>query len=265
MASLSAVPAVALNNGVAMPQLGFGTWNVGGREVELALEIGYRSIDTATIYGNEDEIGRAVAASGVPRDELFVATKVWDDDQGYDSTLRAFEASRTRLGLDVVDLYLIHWPAPKLDRYVETWRALERLLADGAVRSIGVSNFQIEHLVRLARETDTVPALNQIELNPYLPQTERQEHHAAHAIVTEAWAPLDRAGRLLREPVVTDLAERHGRTPAQIVLRWSIQLGNVVIPRSSSRERIEENFDVFGFELAAEDLDRITVLGRDSS
>ena len=262
MASLSAVPAVELNNGVAMPQLGFGTWNVGGREVELALEVGYRSIDTATIYGNEDEIGRAIAASGVPREELFVATKVWEDDQGYDSTLRAFEASRARLGLDVVDLYLIHWPAPKLDRYVETWRALERLLADGAACAIGVSNFQVEHLERLARETDTVPALNQIELNPYRPQTERREHHAAHGIATEAWAPLDRAGGLLREPVVTALAERHGRTPAQIVLRWSIQLGNVVIPRSSNRERIKENFDMSGFELAANDIDRITALGR---
>jgi 2,5-diketo-D-gluconate reductase A len=260
-----AVPAVELNNGVAMPQLGFGTWNVGGREVELALEIGYRSLDTATIYDNEEEVGRAIAASGIPREELFVATKVWDDDQGYDSTLRAFEASRARLGLDVVDLYLIHWPAPKLDRYVETWRALESLLADGAVRAIGVSNFQIEHLERLARETDTVPALNQIELNPYLPQTETREHHAAHGIATEAWAPLDRAGRLLREPVVTDLAERHGRTPAQIVLRWSIQLGNVVIPRSSSRERIEENFELFGFELAADDVGRITALGRGSA
>ena len=260
-----AVPTVELNNGVAMPQLGFGTWNVGGREVELALEAGYRNFDTATIYGNEDEVGRAIAASGVPREELFVATKVWDDDQGHDSTLRAFEESRTRLALDVVDLYLIHWPAPKLDRYVETWRALESLLADGAVRAIGVSNFQIEHLERLARETDTVPALNQIELNPYLPQTARREHHAAHGIVTEAWAPLDRAGRLLREPVVTELAERHGRTPAQIVLRWSIQLGNVVIPRSSSRERIEENLDLFGFELEADDLSRITALAEDSA
>jgi len=264
MASTSAVPSVELNNGVAMPQLSFGTWNVGGHEVELALEVGYRSFDTATIYGNEDEVGRAIAASGIPRDELFVATKVWEEDQGYDSTLRAFEASRTRLGLDIIDLYLIHWPAPKLDRYIETWQALESLLADGAVRAIGVSNFQIEHLERLARETDTVPALNQIELNPYLPQTERREYHAAHGIATEAWAPLDRAGRLLREPVITELAERHGRTPAQIVLRWSIQLGNIVIPRSSSRERIEENFDVFGFELAADDVGRIMALGGDS-
>jgi 2,5-diketo-D-gluconate reductase A len=260
---VAAVPDVELNNGVAMPRLGFGTWNVGRREVELALEVGYRSFDTATIYDNEEEVGRAIAGSGIPREELFVATKVWDDDQGYDSTLRAFEASRARLGLDLVDLYLIHWPAPKLDRYVETWRALERLLADGAVRAIGVSNFQIEHLERLARETDTVPALNQIELNPYLPQTERREHHAEHGIVTEAWAPLDRAGRLLREPVVTELAERHGRTPAQVVLRWSIQLGNVVIPRSSSRERIEENFELFGFQLAAGEVSRIDVLSRD--
>jgi 2,5-diketo-D-gluconate reductase A len=255
------VPAVALNNGVAIPQLGFGTWNVGEREVEMALEVGYRSFDTATIYGNERGVGAAIAASGVPRDELFVATKVWEDDQGYDSTLRAFEASRDRLRLDVVDLYLIHWPAPDLDLYPETWRAMERLLADGAVRAIGVSNFHVEHLERLARESETVPALNQIELNPYLPQAERREHHARHGIVTEAWAPLDRAGALLREPVVTELAQRHRRTPAQVVLRWSIELGNVVIPRSSSRERIEENLQVFDFELEPEDLRRLTALG----
>jgi diketogulonate reductase-like aldo/keto reductase len=245
-----------------MPQLGFGTWNVGGREVELALEAGYRSIDTATIYGNEEGVGRAIASSGVAREEVFVATKVWEDDQGFDSTLRAFEASRARLGLDFVDLYLIHWPAPDLDLYAETWRALERLLADGAVRAIGVSNFQVEHLERLARESDAVPALNQIELNPYLPQAERREHHAAHGIVTEAWAPLDRAGALLREPAVTQLAALHDRTPAQVVLRWSVQLGNVAIPRSSSRERIEENLQVFDFELEPAEVDRISALGR---
>jgi diketogulonate reductase-like aldo/keto reductase len=261
MAPVSSIPALELNNGVSIPRLGFGTWNVGGREVEMALDVGYRSLDTATIYGNEDGVGRAIASSGIPRDEIFVTTKVWEDDQGFDSTLRAFEASRSRLGLDFVDLYLIHWPAPQLDLYVETWRAMERLLAEGAVRAIGVSNFHVEHLERLARETDTVPALNQIELNPHLPRTERREYHAEHGIATEAWAPLARAGELLREPVVRELADRHGRTPAQIVLRWSIQLGNVVIPRSSSRARIEENFDVFGFELDGEDVARLTALG----
>jgi diketogulonate reductase-like aldo/keto reductase len=256
------VPSVELNNGVAIPQLGFGTYGVGQREVELALGAGYRSLDTATIYENEDGVGRAIAASGIPREELFVTTKVWDDQQGYDSTLRSFEDSRSRLDLDVVDLFLIHWPAPRLGLYVETWRALESLLEDGAVRAIGVSNFEPEHLDRLADETATVPALNQVELNPRIARPGLREYHAAHGIATEAWAPLARASDLLGASAVTDAAARHGKTPAQTVLRWAIELGIVAIPRSSKKERIEENFNVFDFELTAEEVERISALDR---
>lgn len=259
---MTAVPDVTLNDGVGIPQLGFGTYGVGQREVEIALAVGYRSLDTATIYDNEEGVGRAIAASGIPREELFVTTKVWDDQQGHDSTLRSFEGSRQRLGVEVVDLFLIHWPAPRLGLYVETWRALEKLLGDGSVRAIGVSNFDRAHLDRLAEETSTVPALNQIELNPRIARPGLREYHAAHGIATEAWAPLARAGELLDESVVTTLAERHAKTPAQVVLRWALELGVVAIPRSSKPERIEENFDVFDFELSAEEVDRLSALDR---
>jgi 2,5-diketo-D-gluconate reductase A len=246
-----------------MPQLGLGSWQVGQEAVEAALEVGYRSVDTATIYRNESEVGRAMAASGIPREELFVTTKVWEADQGFESTLRAFDESRERLGLDVIDLYLIHWPAPAKDRYVETWRAMEQLLAEGDARAIGVSNFQPDQLDRLARETGTVPAVNQVELHPRLPQRELRAYHGAHGIATEAYSPLDQASSVLREPAVAELAERYGRTPAQIVLRWSIELGNVVIPRSSNRERLEENLRLFDFELDSGDVDAISALERD--
>jgi diketogulonate reductase-like aldo/keto reductase len=260
---MAGVPTVALNNGVEMPQLGLGSWQVGEEAVAAALEVGYRSVDTATIYRNEADVGRAIAASGIPREELFVTTKVWEADQGFDSTLRAFEESRERLGLEVVDLYLIHWPAPAEDRYVDTWRALEQLHANGDVRAIGVSNFQPDQLDRLARETGTVPAVNQIELHPRLPQRELRDYHRGHGIATEAYSPLDQASSVLREPVVTELAERYERTPAQIVLRWSIELGNVVIPRSSNRRRIEENLHVFDFELDSAGVEAIGALASD--
>jgi len=252
-------PTVSLNNGVAMPRVGFGTWQVDQRVIELALAAGYRSIDTASMYGNEPDVARAIAKSGIPRNELFVTTKVWDDAHGYDRTLRSFEESRRRLALDLVDLYLIHWPAPGQDRYIETWRALEWLLAEGSVRAIGVSNFEPAHLDRLARETDTVPAVNQIKLNPYQPQRELRDYHSERRIATEAWAPLGR-GEVLGDPVVAELAQRYGRTPAQIVLRWSIQHDIVAIPRSSNPSRIEENLDVFGFELDARAMERIDAL-----
>jgi len=257
---MAPVPTVGLNDGVTIPQLGFGTYGVDQDEVEIALATGYRSLDTATIYSNEEGVGRAIVASGIPREALFVTTKVWDDQQGYDATLRSFEGSRKRLGLEVVDLFLIHWPVPQLDLYVETWRALEELLADGDVRAIGVSNFDREHLDRLAEETSTVPALNQVELNPHIARPGLREYHAAHGIATEAWAPLARASDLLDEPAVTEPAERHGKTPAQIVLRWAIELGIVAIPRSSKKERIEENLDVFDFELTADEVERISAL-----
>ncbi|OLF14947.1 aldo/keto reductase [Actinophytocola xanthii] len=260
------IPNVTLNNGVSMPQLGFGVFQVPDEEtaaaVSEALRAGYRSIDTAKIYGNEGGVAQALRESGIPREELFVTTKVWNDDQGYDEALRAFDASVGRLGLDYLDLYLIHWPAPSAGRYVETWKALEKLLADGRVRSIGVSNFQPAHLRHLFEETGTVPAVNQIELHPYLQQAELRALHAERGIATEAWSPLAKGGDLLADPVVTALAEQHGRTPAQVVLRWHLQLGNVVIPKSVTPDRIRENLDLFDFELTAQDLAALGTLER---
>ncbi|NKY13900.1 aldo/keto reductase [Streptomyces somaliensis] len=255
---MSKAPSLTLNNGVAMPQLGLGVWQVPDDEaveaVGTALEAGYRSVDTAAVYQNERGTGRAVAASGIPREELFVTTKLWNSEQGYDSTLRAFDASLERLGLDYVDLYLIHWPVPARGAYVDTYRALEKILADGRARSIGVSNFLPEHLERLMDATSVVPAVNQIELHPYLAQAEARAFHARHGIATEAWSPLGQGRDLLETPAVAAVAHKHGRSPAQVVLRWHLQLGNVVIPKSVTPSRIRENIDVFGFELDAEDM-----------
>ena len=260
---MSAVPDVVLNNGVSMPQLGYGVFRVPDDDTEravlAALDAGYRSIDTASLYGNETGVGRALSASGLARDHFFVTTKVWNDDQGYDSTLRAFDASLGRLGLEHVDLYLIHWPKPSLDRYVDTWRALEKLYADRRVRAIGVSNFQPDHLRRLLDETDVVPAVNQVELHPDLQQEQLRRFHAEHGVVTEAWSPLGQ-GLALRHPVVAELAHRHGRTPAQVVLRWHLQLGNVVIPKSTTPSRIRENIGLFDFALADADMSALAAL-----
>ncbi|MEV0011426.1 aldo/keto reductase [Streptomyces sp. NPDC047973] len=259
------VPTVTLNNGVTIPQLGFGVFQVPDDEtttaVTSALDAGYRSIDTAAVYGNEAGVGRALASSGLPREELFVTTKLWNADQGYDATLRAFDASLAKLGLDHVDLYLIHWPTPARDLYTETWRALEKLLADGRIRAAGVSNFQPAHLRRLGEESSLVPAVNQVELHPGLQQSELRAVHAESGIATEAWSPLAQ-GALLDDEVLTSVAARHGRTPAQVVLRWHLQLGNVVIPKSVTPERIRQNIDVFGFELTAADMDAIAGLDR---
>lgn len=255
---------ITLNNGVTMPQLGYGVFQVPEAEtreaVRNALEAGYRSIDTATVYGNEAGVGRAIAESGLPRDELFVTTKLWNSDQGYDEALRAFENSRKLLGLEYVDLYLIHWPVPELDRYAESWRALEKLHADGLVRAIGVSNFQPSHLERLGG--DVVPAVNQIELHPYLTQVEARKYNAEHGIATEAWSPLAKGGALLADPVVRRLAESYDRSPAQIVLRWHLQLGNVVIPKSVTPARIRENLAVFDFDLTEADVAALSTLDR---
>ncbi|MBZ2409431.1 aldo/keto reductase [Streptomyces sp. L06] len=246
-----------------MPQLGFGVFQVPDEEttaaVATALESGYRSLDTAAVYGNEAGVGRALADSGIPRDDLFVTTKLWNDDQGYDAALRAFDTSLAKLGLDHVDLYLIHWPTPARDRYLDTWRALEKLLADGRTRAIGVSNFQPAHLTRLIDASGIVPAVNQIELHPGLQQSELRALHAEHGITTEAWSPLAQ-GALLTHDTVTTLAARHGRTPAQIVLRWHLQLGNVVIPKSVTPSRIRENLDVLGFTLTADDMTALATL-----
>ncbi|GAA3006262.1 aldo/keto reductase [Streptosporangium longisporum] len=254
---------ITLNNGVSMPRLGFGVFQIPPAEtakaVGTALETGYRSIDTAKVYGNEREVGEALASAGLPRDEVFVTTKLWNDDQGYDSTLAAFDASMERLGLDRLDLYLIHWPTPARDRYLDTWRALEKLHADGRIRAVGVSNFQPAHLTRVIDETGLVPAVNQIELHPALQQAGLRAFHARHGIVTEAWSPLAQ-GDVLDDPVITDIAGRYGKTPAQVVLRWHLDLGNVVIPKSVTPSRIRENFDLSDFSLTEEDMTRIAGL-----
>ena len=264
--NVTTVPVLELNNGVGMPQLGFGVFQVPDDEttaaVKAALEAGYRSIDTAAIYGNEAGVGKALAESGIPRDELFITTKLWNSEQGYDSTLRAFDESMRKLGLEQLDLYLIHWPTPKRDKYLDTWRAFEKLQADGRVRAIGVSNFQPEHLERLLASSDVVPAVNQVELHPYLHQAEVRAFDEKHGIATEAWSPLAKGGSLLGEPVIAELAVKHARTPAQIVLRWHLQLGNVVIPKSVTPSRISENLDVFGFTLTDEEMVALTSLDR---
>ncbi|CAM5490895.1 oxidoreductase [Streptomyces narbonensis] len=264
MSTDSKVPSLTLNNGVPMPQLGFGVWQVPDDEaataVATALEAGYRSIDTAAIYQNERGTGQAVAASGIPREELFVTTKLWNSEQGYDATMRAFDASLEKLGLDHVDLYLIHWPLPSKDTYVDTYRAFEKIHADGRARAIGVSNFLPEHLDRLIGETSVVPAVNQIELHPQLQQSASREAHARHGIATEAWSPLGQGKGILEVPAILAIARKHGRTPAQVVLRWHLQLGNVVIPKSVTPSRIRENIDVFDFTLDPEDLAAIAAL-----
>ncbi|WP_413811408.1 aldo/keto reductase [Streptomyces sp. OE57] len=262
---MTSVPNVTLHTGLQIPQLGFGVFQVEDERttgaVLSAIEAGYRSIDTAAIYGNEGGVGRALAESGVPREELFLTTKLWNADQGYDSTLAAFDASLAKLGTDYVDLYLIHWPTPARDLYLDTWRALEKLLADGRTRAIGVSNFQPAHLGRLLDHSGVVPVINQVELHPYLQQGELRAFHAQHDIATEAWSPLAQ-GALLQDPALTAIARRHGKTPAQVVLRWHLQLGNVVIPKSVTPARIRENIDVFGFTLTPEDMEAIGALDR---
>ncbi|ADB48520.1 aldo/keto reductase [Conexibacter woesei] len=262
---MTKIPTLTLNDGTEIPQLGFGVFQVPPQEtaqaVAQALEAGYRHIDTAAAYRNEEGVGEAVAASGIPREALFVTTKLWNADQGYDEALRAFDASARRLRLDVVDLYLIHWPTPARDRYVPSWRAFERLQADGRVRSIGVSNFQPAHLRRLFDEGEVVPAINQVELHPYLQQPELRAFHAEHEIATEAWSPLAQ-GAVLDDPAIVAIAQAHGKTPAQVVLRWHLQLGNVVIPKSVTPARIAENLDVFDFALSDEQLAAIAALDR---
>ena len=256
------VPSIRLNDGTELPQLGFGVWEIPPAQtaetVAHALRTGYRAIDTAAAYGNEREVGEAVRGFD---DWVFVTTKLWNSDQGRDSARRAFEASFDRLGLERVDLYLIHWPAPGRGLYTETWETLVELREEGRVRSIGVSNFRREDLERIIDATGVKPVLNQIELHPRLQQAELRAFHAEHGIATEAWSPIAK-GRVLGDPVICDLAGQLGRTPAQVVLRWHLQLGNIVIPRSVKPERIEENFRLFDFELDDDAMDAIAGLDR---
>ncbi|WNS80469.1 aldo/keto reductase [Domibacillus sp. DTU_2020_1001157_1_SI_ALB_TIR_016] len=257
---------VTLNNGLKMPQLGYGVWQVEDEQatpaVLKAIETGYHSIDTAAVYGNERGVGRAIKECGVPREELFITTKVWNSDQGYDATLKAFDTSLEKLGLDYVDLYLIHWPMPQEDTYVETYKALEKLYADGRVKAIGVCNFDIDHLQRLLDECDVKPVVNQVECHPHLVQKELKAFCKKHDIYVEAWSPLMQGGVVLENNIVKEIAEKHGKTPAQVILRWHLQNDSIVIPKSVTPSRIEENFNVFDFELTQEEIDQITALDR---
>jgi 2,5-diketo-D-gluconate reductase A len=257
------VPTIGLNDDNTIPVLGLGVGELSDAETEhavaAALKIGYRLIDTAAAYGNEAAVGRAIAASGIPRAELFVTSKLATDDQGFQSSQNALAASLERLGLDYLDLYLIHWPVAEKGLYVDSFGGLLRAKQDGHTRSIGVCNFTSEHLTTIIELTYSVPAVNQIELHPLLNQAELRAIDAEHDIVTEAYGPLG-VGALLSNPTVTSIASSYGKSPAQVLIRWSLQLGNVVIPRSSSAERIAENFDVFGFELSAADMDSLNGL-----
>ena len=252
-------PRITLNDGTTIPQLGFGVFRVDPEETERivsdALEVGYRHIDTAAIYGNEIGVGRAIVASGIARDELYITTKLWNSDQGTQSAIDAMDLSLEKLGLDHVDLYLIHWPRPDLDRYLESWHTLEQLKADGKTTSIGVSNFHIPHLERVIGESGTVPAVDQIELHPAFAQRPIREYAASKGIAIEAWGPLGQGKYdLFGMPAVADAARAHGVSPAQAVIRWHLQHGIIVFPKSNSRERIAQNFDVFGFELTAAEM-----------
>ncbi|MGG6313225.1 aldo/keto reductase [Paenibacillus macerans] len=255
---------VTLNNGLQMPQLGFGVWQVPDEgataAVAKALEVGYTSIDTAMIYRNEVGVGKAIKESGIAREKLFITTKVWNSDQGYNNTLRAYDESLARLGLDYVDLYLIHWPTPKYDQYVDTYKALEKLYRDGRVKAIGVCNFETGHLERLMNETEIKPVLNQVECHPHLAQTELKAFCAKHDIFVEAWSPLEQGGEVLTDPVIKRIAEAHGKTPAQAVLRWHLQNNTIAIPKSVTPSRIEENFNVFDFTLTRSEMEQINGL-----
>ncbi|MDQ1721551.1 MAG: 2,5-diketo-D-gluconate reductase [Pseudonocardiales bacterium] len=263
---MTSVPNVALNNGVEIPQLGFGVFQIKPEDtveaVAEALRIGYRHIDTAQMYRNERQVGQAIAQSGLDPAEIFVTSKLNNNRQSFDDALAAFDQTMADLGLERLDLFLIHWPLPTVRDYVETWRALERVYSEGRARSIGLSNFQPHHIRKLHAESEVPPAVNQIELHPYLTQDELRAFDAEHGIATEAWSPIAQ-GLVLNDPVILRLAETHGRTPAQVVLRWHLQLGNIVFPKSVDPQRMRENFDVFGFELSETDLGMISALNRD--
>jgi len=259
------VPAVKLNDGNHIPQLGYGVWQVGNDEaisaVSEALKVGYRHIDTAAIYGNEEGTGKAINESGIARGDIYLTTKLWNKEQGYEATLKAFDESLKKLGTDYVDLYLIHWPLPSKDLFMETWRAFIKIKEEGRAKSIGVSNFRTADLERILKESDVVPVLNQIELHPQFQQDELRLFHSKHNIATEAWSPLGQ-GTILENPTLKTIAEKHGKSVAQVILRWHIETGNIVIPKSVTPARIKENFEVFDFSLNGTDHDAITKLDK---
>ncbi|MFI5866450.1 aldo/keto reductase [Streptomyces sp. NPDC051546] len=263
---MTAVPAITLNNAVKIPQLGFGTFQIPPEETRdttlAALEVGYRHIDTAQMYGNEKEVGRAVRDSGLDRAEVFVTSKLSNDVHTRDETLRSLDGSLDAMGLDHLDLFLIHWPLPARRDFVETWKALEEIYRSGRAKAIGVSNFQPHHLRQLMEGSLVVPAVNQIEVHPYLTQDDVRAYGAEHGIATEAWSPIAQ-GKVLDAPAIRRIAERVGKSAAQVTLRWHLQRGDIVFPKSVTRARIEENFDLFDFELAAADMGEISALNRD--
>lgn len=259
-------PTIELNDGTTMPSVGVGTWPLDDAEAErvvsAALEIGYRHVDTAVRYGNEVGVGRALAASGLKRGDIYVTTKLDGPFQGNDKAVAGLDESLERLGLEYVDLLLIHWPLPARDLYVDTWRTFERLQAEGKARSIGVSNFKPAHLQRLAEETGVVPAVNQIQLNPYVTREDHVAYHREHGIATVSYSPIGKGGELLEDPVIAEVARAHGKSPAQAILRWHLQLGHVPIPKSANEERLRENLELFDFELSPEQMQAISGLNR---
>ncbi len=263
---MTSSPELTFNDGNTIPQLGYGVWqvedDVAEKVVVQAFEAGYRHIDTAKIYGNEAGVGRAIARSGLKPEEIFITTKLWNADQGYESTLKAFEESMERLGLETLDLYLIHWMQPKQDKYVDTWKALVELQKRGRVKTIGVSNFTKEGLQRLIDETGVVPAIHQIELHPFFNQAELREFNASQGILTEAWSPLGQGGELLESPVIAQIAAKHNATPAQVVIAWHLAIGNVVIPKSVTESRIRENYAALDVTLDETDVQAINGLDR---
>jgi 2,5-diketo-D-gluconate reductase A len=263
---MATVPTITLNNGVEIPQLGFGVYQVPPEDtaeaVRSALEVGYRHIDTAEMYRNEQGVGEGIRNSGIPRAEVFVTSKLNNGFHAHDDALRAFDGTLEALQFDYVDLFLIHWPLPGIDvDYVETWKAMEEIYRSGRARSIGVSNFTEHHLRKLFGQTEIRPAVNQIEVHPYLAQDALRAFDADHEIATEAWSPIAQ-GKVLDDPTIVRVAERHGRTPSQVTLRWHVQRGDIVFPKSVTRSRVEENFDIFGFELTSDDMREITALDR---
>lgn len=254
---------ITLNDGARIPQVGLGVWQTPNEEaapaVKAALDAGYRHVDTAAVYENEEGVGEGIRQSGVPRADIFLTTKLWNTEQGFDQTLRAFDASLKRLGTDYVDLYLIHWPSAHRGLFVDTWKAFAKLKEEGRARSIGVSNFYPEHIEKIVAETGVVPVINQIELHPDFQQREHRAFHEKHKIATQSWSPLGQ-GKLLGHPTITEIAKKLGRTPAQVIIRWHIENGLVVIPKSVTPSRIAENFKVFDFSLSSDDLEKLNAL-----